>query len=204
MQIEWTLGATESGRQQAGPPSPAVITVSMDLTRIAGPLETIVIDYPHSRLYRIGHKGGHCRVYPFGAPHAGQPWASLTVASDAGDADLRHVSFGMQAALAQSAVAPVPRFCGGAFPNCRAEVRIAGDLPHAADLSAIAAHHAAMFQQYPLLRRIDPLGLIGPLRGFPVATTSLSPLGTRSMRLQSPPRATNIPIELPRDCPLSD
>jgi len=198
-QIEWTVSRTDSIGKTTST-SLSVIRVSRDLTQIIDRRETIVIDYPNSRLFRTDRASDSCRVYPFGMPHASLPSASLAVESDDEIADLRHVSFGMLAALSQSAAAPVPSRYGEVFPSCRAEMRVAGELPLAADLAAIAAHRADIFHDYPLLRRIDPTGLIEPLGGFPVSGTCLSPIGSSSMRMVSPPEVTGIPIDLPRNC----
>lgn len=195
-EIEWTIEQTGTG---SDPHQPIVITcsVSNDLTRIAGPKETILIDYPGRRIYRIDPPGQSCRSYPFGRPHPDLPAAAVTIAASTTAPDRQHISFGMQQALAQTAVAPVAHYWGQQFPFATAEYRTSRDYPGVVALMAIAGRHRRVFQQYPLLRRIDPVGLLDLLEGFPVSGNIFSPAGQTIITVLSPPKPTAIQSTLP-------
>ena len=59
-----------------------------------------------------------------------------------------------------------------------------------------------VFQQYPLLRRIDPVGLLDLLEGFPVSESNSSPAGRTIVSVHTPPRvAADVAYPpLPRNC----
>jgi len=183
--IEWTTLKTAGNDKQ---PVAVTYTVSADLTRISGPEETILVDYLGSRIYRIDALDQSCRSYPFGRPHADLPAAAVSIAAFKTAPDRWRISFGMRSALAQTAVAAVPQLWGRQFPFAIAEYRTSRDNPGIVDLLVIAGRHRRVFQQYPLLRRIDPVGLIDLLKGFPVSGSIFSPAGQTIVTVQAPPR----------------
>lgn len=123
-----------------------------------------------------------------GRPHADLPAASFAVIASKTAPDRRRISFGLRQALAQTAVAAVPQLWGQQFPFATAEYRISRDQPGVAELFAVVGQHRRVFQQYPLLRRIDPVGLLDLLEGFPVAESNSSPAGRTIVSVHTPPR----------------
>jgi hypothetical protein len=123
-----------------------------------------------------------------GRPHADLPAASFAVIASKTAPDRRRISFGLRQALAQTAVAAVPQLWGQQFPFATAEYRISRDHPDVVELFAIAGQHRRIFQQYPLLRRIEPVGLLDLLEGFPVAESNSSPAGRTIVSVHTPPR----------------
>jgi len=203
--VEWTVEQTGTGRDPQ-PPIAITYTVSAEVTRIAGAEETVLIDYSGNRIFRLDPAGRACRSYLFGRPHAELPAASITVAAPATAPDRRHLGFGLQQALAQTAVAATPQRWGQQFPFATAEYRIARDFPGINELFAIAGQHRRVFQRYPLLRRLDPIGLLDLLAGFPVSGIISSPTGRILFIVQSPPRLTaNLPtLPPPGTCDVTE
>lgn len=199
--IEWVVQMTDAGSNHQQPVV-TTYTVSADLTRISGPEETTLIDYRGRRIYRIGPPGATCRSYPFGRPHADLPAASFTVIASKTAPDRRRISFGMGQALAQTAVTAALQFWGQRFPFVTAEYRISRAYPGVVELIAIAGKHRRVFQQYPLLRRIDPVGLLDLLEGFPVSESNSSPTGRTIVSVHTPPRvaADSGSSPLPGNC----
>ncbi len=199
-QIEWAIVQTEIATGSPASPKPITCTASDTLTRISGPHETTLIDYRGARIFRLDSTDSTCRVYPFGRPHAELPAAAWAVAPADDASAVRHVSFGMHSAIAQTMTMPVPRVYGQEFPLCQAEFRISRTLPGFVYLLGIAAGHREIFQEYPILRRVDPIGLLEPLGGFPVSGSCHSPLGKTTMQMVSPPAMISTPISLPQNC----
>ncbi len=207
-QSEWRVLQTVAGEGAAAAAVEITYTVSADLTRIASPAETVFIDYRGSRLFRRNAADGSCLVFPFGRPHPGLPIADFRVFSGgkgAGDGQAhttRHISFGSGQAFSQMMVAPTARYYGQDFPVANGHYTVTGNLAGLADLLAIIAGHRRIFRDYPLLRRIDPLGLVDLLGGFPVQIEEISPASTISSTLSVPPRpaAGGAAAALPQDC----
>lgn len=208
---EWRVLQTVAMRgEAAAPPVEITYTVSAELTRIAAPAETVFIDYKGSRLYRRNPTDGSCLVFPFGRPHADLPVAAYRVfpsgEGDQGDGrngyTTRRISFGTSQAFSQMMAAPSLSHYGQDFPVAEGRYTITGNLAGLADLLAIAAGHRRIFQDYPLLRRIDPLGLVDLLGGFPVRIEEISPAAAVSSTLTLPPRpvAGEAAPVLPQDC----
>jgi hypothetical protein len=194
---EWRVLQTVAKRGEAAtPPVEITYTVSAELTRIASPAETVFIDYKGSRLFRRNPADGSCLVFPFGRPHVDLPVAAYLVFPEGkvseGDGrahTTRHISFGLGQALSQMMLAPTLRHYGQEFPVTNGRYTVTGNLAGLADLLAISAGHRQIFQDYPLLRRIDPLGLVDLLGGFPVRIEEISPAAAVSTTLSLPPRS---------------
>jgi hypothetical protein len=208
-QSEWRVLQTVAREGAAAASFEITYTVSAELTWIASPAETVFIDYKGARLFRSNPADGSCLVFPFGRPHADLPIADFRVFSGGKGAEgdgqantTRHISFGSGQALSQMMVAPAARHYGQDFPVTNGRYTVTGNLAGLADLLAIIAGHRRIFQDYPLLRRIDPLGLVDLLGGFPVQIEEISPATTISSNLSVPPRpvAGGAAPALPRDC----
>jgi hypothetical protein len=209
-QSEWQILQTVAKRGEAAmPPVEITYTVSAELTRIASPAETVFIDYKGSRLFRHNPADGSCLVFPFGRPHADLPIATYVVfpggKGSEGDGrahTTRHISFGTGQALSQMMIAPTLRHYGQDFPVTNGRYTVNGNLAGLADLLVLSAGHRRIFQDYPLLRRIDPLGLVDLLEGFPVRIKEISPAAVISSTLSLPPRpvAGEAVSVLPQDC----
>jgi hypothetical protein len=99
-------------------------------------------------------------------------------------------------------VAPTLRHYGQDFPVTNGHYTVNGNLAGLADLLVLSAGHRRIFQDYPLLRRIDPLGLVDLLEGFPVRIEEISPAAVISSTLSLAPRpvAGEAVSVLPQDC----
>ena len=208
-QSEWRVLQTVAKEGTAAAPVEIVYTISADLTRIASPTEIVFIDYKGSRLFRRNPADGSCLVFPFGRPHADLPIAAFRVFSDSREAEgngqahaTRRISFGTGQAFSQMMVAPAVRHYGQDFPVVNGRYTVSGRLAGLADLLAITTGHRRIFHDYPLLRRIDPLGLVDLLGGFPVQIDEISPATIISSTLSVPPRpvAGEAAPALPQDC----
>ncbi len=218
-QIAWKVAQTHNGGvSTTHPPASTTYTVSEDITRIDSPLETVLIDYPAHRLFRLKNSFHPCLVFPFADPHGQLPLAQTRTAASGdriwinGRACLRKtLHFGADLAYSQMLAPPVIQRYGQDFTITLISYSISDSLVMPEFLLALAQKRRQIFSDYPLLRQIDPVGILEFLQGFPLQSEQVLPggrllstleevphlLARESFKDLQPPQACEIMRDLP-------
>ncbi len=149
----------------------------------------ILIDYALPTLYRFTKQSTACEKYALEDPGSEYPAAGdspvsqqdhlcrllgsirVSPSSETGEvagfkAKKTQVYFGADIRMFQMLAPPVLTVLGQNFTERQVNYMIRQDVPHFAILKDLAGHHEPVFQANPLLRQIDPVGLINVLNGF--------------------------------------
>ena len=168
---------------------PRRYTFQQGLTRLFQGEVTIFIDYKNLQLYRFDHGSSQCQSYPLQA--AGSDPASAE--SDPFRQRMLHeisqlrmergkeqkilhgylsdyftVAWGSNLLAARSVTGPSFTAYGLNFPARLGEMWTAMDIKGASQLRQLANSYEELFAANPLLRQLDPLGLMAITHGVPV------------------------------------
>jgi len=185
----WTISQTIHTESNTGTELQArsvVYEVSGAASSIVSNEESIYIDYEDMRLYRLDPKTSACRSFPLDVPEAADRDAIIAsnirelmaeiVARENGkkqrigsiDCSGKDVLFGA-GLLRMKTVAPIKvEYLDQSFIETTGEYWISSSMVTWQLFEEKIAKRQAAFAINPLLKRIDPLGLIQSLGGFPV------------------------------------
>ncbi len=193
-QITWTVLQTHRGGAATLPPVTTTYTVSEDISRIDSPLETVLIDYPAHRLFRLQNSYHPCLVFPFADPHEQLPLAQIRTAASGdriwinGQSCVRKIlHFGADLAYSQMLVPPAIQRYGQDFTITLMSYSISDSLAVPEFLFELARKRKPIFIAYPLLRQIDPIGILEFLQGFPLQSEQVLPGGKLLSTLEDAP-----------------
>ena len=158
------------------------VTIQAAMTRLDDRDRTIFIDYGHRRLYRQEKGSRDCVVYPLRSSQdetgnilsdkikemakvavRQDPTGARTI--DGYPAKLARVLWGPGLERARTAVSPEVQQYGLSFTPLWGELWYTASLPGTDQLFRLASQYAPLYAANPLLRRLDPLGLLAELGG---------------------------------------
>jgi hypothetical protein len=184
-------------------------SVSNAITRISSIKETIFIDYQALRLYRLSNADQACSGYVFEKADKNAPLAETLVLPYTEEIQTSSVSkirkyiiFGGRLAFHQMIKAPVVHRYGQNFALSIIGYSATDSLPDLKRLFDLAEQHRQIFLDYPLLRQLDPIGLLELLGGFPMESEQhIIPAGKLTATLKIPPHDDpEATITVPRKC----
>jgi hypothetical protein len=169
----------------------AACTFEWGMTSVEREGHTDFIDYTHLVLYRYSPTSEECRSYKLRAP--GLQAGDMTIedqvlyakAQEIGYVEVLKVAthetlirrypvqakkiiWGGKAAARRTAAEPALIMYGQLFAPAVEDYSVTTVIDRIDDLFRLAASHEAIYRANPLLRRLDPLGLLGGLQGIPV------------------------------------
>lgn len=170
-------------------------SVSNTITRISSIEETILIDYQDLQLFRFKNADQACSKYVLEKTDKDEPFAETLLLPSTKEIQTSPVSkikkyiiFGGRLAFHQMINAPVIHRYGQDFTLAITEYAATDRLSNIKRLFDVAEQHRQIFLDYPLLRQLDPIGLIDLLGGFPVESEQhITPEGKLTSTLKIPP-----------------
>jgi hypothetical protein len=173
------------------PPQRVSSTMQPGMTRLTDSEKTVFIDYDHLRLYRWDGGSGKCSGYALQNP-AAMPSGHDTardirrkMIEEIGKPAVQKMESGPKSILGypsaqysiiwgvaverlRTAVTPVIEQYGLSFTSRLGELWVTANLEGYADLAGLADHYTTIYAANPLLRQLDPLGLLPLIEGIPV------------------------------------
>ncbi len=169
----------------------AAYTYTKNMTRVERGGRTDFIDYTNLVLYRYFQTSDECRIYrllasDFVVSDLGiEDQAMHAKMLDIGSVEVvkvatqekrvreypvqdKKVIWGGQAAVHRTVTEPAIVMYGQLFSPMVNDYSVTTVIDRIDDLFRLAASHEAVYRVNPLLRRLDPLGLLGGLQGIPV------------------------------------
>jgi len=217
----WTISQTIHTGSDTGKELQArsvVYEVSCEASSIVSNEESIFIDYKDMRLYRLDPKTSVCRSFSLDVSEPAGRDAIIasnirelmaeTVVRDNGkqqringvDCSGTDVLLGA-GLLRMKTVAPVKvEYLGQSFVEATGEYWVSSSIATWQVFEEIIARRQAAFAINPLLKRIDPLGLIGSLGGFPFQGVEKSKGKRVDSTLLSGPVSNSSVLVLPSAC----
>ena len=157
-----------------------LILAEAGFTKIIRPGESIFIDYKRSSITRFDQLTGRCRWFSFAG--TGEEWQVVAERSaifseieslpgdfqSAADGQTRSLIFGPKAMLLRTVTTPVLKLFDLPFIPGRVDFLVDPEHPDGMQLAELAAFNRAYYHNQPMLRQIDPIGLVELLSGVPV------------------------------------
>ena len=218
-EISWTIEQT----QRTGSDNTLEIQINKEKTRIVSERETLFIDYAEMLIYRLDRASGQCRVFRFNDTTALQSdtaepdrQISAEISSLLAEFSLKEsnerrwikdcdcrkkivvLGVGM---LGFRTVAPIrlERY-GQSFSEAAAEYWVCEDLDIWPALQRAIQKRQQAFSVSPLLKRVDPLGIIEHLGGFPMQSRVKSGGQSIESVLVSSPEPGAVSLQKPGAC----
>ncbi|MBM3163020.1 MAG: hypothetical protein FJZ79_06835 [Chlorobi bacterium] len=211
--MTWVFG--EKNRDAVDRPGDVVsYSVNEERTRIETRSEVIGIDYSRLTLCRYRKHDGTTQEFPLHPPASAHEKVRKYPVSESDyrlsvtdrrqtignyESRLKQILFGADFAKLQTARAPVIRAFGQDFTESVVQYWVSEDVPGLDRLMRIAEKHEALYRSNPLLRRIDLVGLIGILHGFPVGISQKTRGVEENLILLHAPR-TDPESRMPQQC----
>lgn len=166
--------------------SQLMVTIQAGMTRLDDNERTIFIDYGHRRLYRLEKGSTTCIAYPLpNFQHHEhsiirekmiEELAKIQVQQEGAveqtilgyPAKQAKILWGPGIERRRTAAPQAVEQYGLRFTSLWGKVWYTSDLPGSKELFRLANEYAPIFQQNPLLRRLDPLGLLAELGGVAI------------------------------------
>ncbi len=193
-QITWSVSQVHTASGSTAPPATITYTISEDTTRIDSPTETVFIDYQAHRLFLLSKSDHSCLAFPFEGPHETLPIAQVQVAASEDRIRIndrlcvrKYIRFGADLAFSQMMVPPVIQLYGRNFTITTINYCVAASLTGLDFLLDTARKHRQIFLDSPLLRQIDPIGVMEPLQGFALQSEQMLPGGRLLSTLEDGP-----------------
>lgn len=206
----------------SSPPSPAHLlqfTVAAQSTEIVSSGQLLFIDYPTKSLYRLDRKSRQCVRYSFQhdqqysrvdsevSATMRQSLAVYSVRESALWQEIGGVHCNKKTAIAGTSLLrhktlspKILRYLGEEITETIGEYWVAKQIAGWQAIEACLLARESAFADYPLLKRIDPLGLLSALGGFPVKGLEKRTGTTYEFALFELPIVKEQKLELPQEC----
>ena len=205
-QLSWSVLQTTAGNTTV-PPTSITYTVSEKATRIDAPAEVVFIDYRQRRLYRQRLPGESCQAFAFASPPSILPIAQTRVIATEEKLRLNSqlctkklLYFGSDLAIAQTMVPPSVQHYGQVFTIRVLSYWVPNNSAGFHALFDVSRNHRQTFTDFPLLRQIDPLGVVDLLQGFPLQCEEMLTNGRLVSTLEVFPPPVSEPLAPPQSC----
>lgn len=152
------------------------VTVGEGVSLIESGEGSFFFDYGAGYFYFFNEKEKKCERFPFYPADESEKFFNSVEVRDTGEVTekggvpvlIKKVFFGGRAMLFRTVTSPVLHRYGVDFSPRTVDffVRLSND-PDYHQLLPAAKNNEPYYQKYPLLRQIDPVGLLIPLRGIP-------------------------------------
>jgi len=218
-ELLWTLNQQISSGETTVPHSSdeLQIVVSEKRTQIASSAELIFIDYEKMILHRLDRLSGECSTFPVGkrtnseeekvAAQIQSLMAEFSVQELVEHKEIqgvwcskKRVVLGAGMFRFKTAVSKVITRYGESFHEQVAEYWFGTEFESWQDLQDFMQQRKMAFAVAPLLKRIDPLGLMVAAEGFPVQGWQRSGDRVVEQTLVSGPAPADFPLHPPREC----
>jgi len=215
----WTVSQTTqilSGAEKEVQTELVVYEVSDSASSIVTDNEAVFIDYDTMRLYRLDKKSSTCIVFsltdhePAGndmivAANVRQMMGEIVVKENGKkqrvngvDCSGKDVLFGASLLRMKTMAAIKVKHMGQSFVEATGKYWLSLSLNELFEKKI--NHRQTAFTTNPLLKRIDPLGLIGPLGGIPIQGEERSKGRLRKSVLVSGPVSIPSTLTIPKEC----
>jgi len=164
-------------------------SVNSEITKIEDGQEIISIDYSQYVLYRYNKSERSCLKFPLYSSYATEPAdpkensreksialvgslkrITTTERKEIGPykCSLQHILFGAQFAVSQMVASPVIQKFNQQFTESMVSYWVSNEVLALSPLLTISQKRRPVYQNNPLLRQVDIVGLLEILEGFPV------------------------------------
>ncbi len=214
--IRWTVSqSSHNDTVTASPHNDSLrVTITAQKTEIASHNEILFIDYGEMTLFRLNRSSAQCTVFDLKETESGSV-AKKTVSllsefsvKESGESqELRGLRCYKKTVLSGAGMfrfrtmAPkvLTRY-GQSFSEAVAEYWVSQDVENWQEIRENTQQRRAAFTAQPLLKRIDPLGLIEAVDGFPVQGWQKSDGMVLESTLVSGPETGDFTLQAPREC----
>ena len=223
--VSWSYVTDQQSR--SGSPSreeDVLITITDQLTEIVAPDQVLFIDYANQSLYRVTQDLQQCLHYSFSniveqekrgdseldAVVMSERYSSLAAFSVEESAlwqqiegircNKKTVIAGIHLLKHKAVIPQVVQWLGESFTEMAGEYWVSDQIVGWPEIQGVVSAREDVFAGYPLLKRIDPLGLITALGGFPVKGVEKSSGSVKEFVLLDKPTLKVQGPELPQGC----
>ena len=223
--VSWSYAV--DNRSRSGSPSregTVQCTITEQLTEILSADQVLFIDYPNQSLYRVNQNLQQCVRHSFSkTPHQKTSEASeldvavttqlynslaaFSVRDSALWQQVEGIRCNKKTAIAgihllkqKTMVSKGIDYLGSSITETAGEYWVSDQLTGWSEMRAAFRAREQAFTDYPLLKRIDPLGLFSALGGFPIKGLEKNNAGVKEFILFEKPTLKVQEPELPREC----
>ncbi len=153
------------------------ITVKESLSLVENGKRSFLFDYRAGKLYSFDEISGECARFSFQVPKKTEKFFSSVETKDSGEVSVENgvpvfvkkVLFAQKALVFRTVTSPVLRQYGVDFSPRTVEYFVQQNTdPAWNQLLQVAKNNELFYQQFPLLRQLDPMGLLLFLQGIPL------------------------------------
>ncbi len=201
-------------------------TFAVGITKIEHESESVFIDYKRLQLHTYTPGNERCEQYTLRAPdnstakeaESGQivvyemvdKLGSMKITEIEGGprefrgypCKLARINWGWKAQMMRTAVTPKIEIYGRSFVPGKTDYQVTSSIDRIDDLFSLSAAYEQIFRDNPLLRQVDPLGVIRSIQGIPIQI--LNKERTESLRSVSRSGAGQQGIRLPSSCRITE